>query len=254
METQAHVSGRQQMQMQPVERFIHSTARTDWEAMVAELFDRVIQKCPYGIGVISKKRIAKWHRLVIRTNDMFEPSEVPLFMRRYLRVAHFNAIFKSTQGMERHERYDLYKIVSGNLGLPLKSLVYGIQNGRQPDLAALLVFGGERIEGHMERSLELVQRILAAPPTNKYEDQYEGKAKPGVDDYGGYGELITELRDLNLKEIDRMDIREISDLVNGLDAVIEYSPASLRAKYRTLNDHLLQRRRVAQRDRWQPPA
>jgi len=239
METEGQVSPRRALQMEAVERFIHTTDRTDWEPLLTELFERVIHRCPYGIAAVTKRKLVRWHRLIIRTNEMFEPGDVTRFIRRYMRVAHYDAIFKSTAGMEHDERYDLYKIIGTNLGLPVKSLVYGIQHADQADLKALLVFGGERMEGQMERSLELVQKILAAPPTNKH----EAPTSPGPDDYGSYGELIAELRKVNLKELDKMDINVIADLVNGLDSVIEYSPASLRAKYRTMSDHLLYRRR-----------
>jgi hypothetical protein len=239
MEMDADVSARRAHQMEAVERFIHTTPRTDWDALVAELFDRVIYRCPYGIAAVTKRKIVRWHRLVIRVNDLFEPIEAPLFVRNMLRVGHYDAIFKSTEGMERHERYDLYKIVDARLGLPVKSLVYGIQHLEKPELRCLLVFGGERLEGQMERSLELVQKILAASATN----QRHPPPAPGQDDFGGYGELIAELRDINVKELDKLDIRAIADLVNGLDAVIEYSPAALRAKHRAMNDYLLNRRR-----------
>ena len=247
MQTNAHVTARRALQAEAVERFAHITARTDWDALVAELFDKVVQNCPYGMGVLNKRKIMRWNRLIIRTNPMFEPSDATLFVRRMARVAHFDAIFKSTHGMERHEHYDLYKVVDARLGLPLNTLVYGIQHAEDPELRALLLFGGERLEGHMERSLELVERILAATPTNQTASRLP---KPGPDDYGSYGELVAELRQINLKELDQMDLRDISELVNGLDAVIEYSPSTLRSKYRALNDHLLNRRRA----RWSPPA
>lgn len=240
MELQSHVSARRQLQVQAVERFAHITHRSDWEALATELYERVIYRCPYAVAVIHKKKLARWHRLVIRTNDTFEPSEFPLFIRRTIRVAHYDAIFKSTRGMERHDRYDLYKVIDGHLGLPINSLVFGIQHDEQPDLKMLLVFGGERLEGHMERSLEMLQKVLAATPTNRHQVEQAKTAE----DYGSYGELIAELRGINLKELDKMDLRDISSLVNGLDAVIEYSPASLRAKFRALNDHLLARRRL----------
>ena len=234
------ISARRALQMEPVERFAHKTNRTDWETLVTELFERVIHRCPYAIAAVSKRKIVRWHRLIIRTNEMFEPSDVPRFVRQMFRVAHFDAIFKSTAGIERHERYDLYKVIGAKLGLPLKSLVYGIQHGENPDLRALLVFGGERIEGQMEFSLEMVQKILAAPET-KFPPRPE--PRPDHNDYGSYGELVAELRQVNVRELDKMDVRAIADLVNGLDAVIEYSPATLRAKYRAMNDYLLKGRR-----------
>jgi hypothetical protein len=236
---EAEIPIRKKLQQEPVERFVHKTPRSDWDALMTELFEKVIYRCPFGIATVTKRKIVRWHRLIIRINDLFEPSDVPLFVRRTLRVAHYDSIFKSTDGMERDERYDLYKVVGPQLGLPMKSLVYAIQHEEKPELRALLVFGGERLEGHMERSLELVQRILAAPPTNAHMPP----PAPGPDDFGSYGELIQELRAVNVKELDKMDIHAIADLVNGLDDVIEYSPAALRTKYRAMNDYLLNRRR-----------
>jgi hypothetical protein len=237
METQP--SPRQVLQSQPVERFVHTTARTDWDVLTRELFDQVLYRCPYGIAAIHKHRILRWHRLIIRTNELYAQEDAPAFIRRTFRVAHYDAIFRSATGMERHERYDLYKIIDARLGLPLKSLVYGIQHQERADLKALLVFGGERMEGQMERSLERVEKILSAPPT----DRREQPTPPGPDDYGSYGELIAALRQVNLKELGRMEIREVASLVNALDAVIEYSPAHLRAKYRVMSDYLINRRR-----------
>lgn len=234
------VSARRAQQMEAVERFVHTTTRTDWDVMVGELFDQVIHGCPYGIATVTKRKVVRWHRLVIRINDLFEPIEAALFVRRELRVAHFDTIFKATDGMERHERYDLYKITDARLGLPLNSLVYGIQHAEKPELRCLLVFGGERLEGHMERSLELVQKILTATPTNKHHPP----SSADQEELASYGELIAALRQVNVKELDQMDINDISDIVNGLDTVIKDSPAILRAKYRTLSDYLMNRRRT----------
>lgn len=239
MEMEIQPSPRRVLQSQPVERFVHNTARTDWDVLTRELFDQVLHRCPYGIAAIHKHRIVRWHRLIFRINEFYSPEEAPAFIRRVFRVAHYDAIFRSTTGMERHERYDLYKIIDARLGLPLKSLVYGIQHQERADLTTLLVFGGERIEGQMERSLERVEKLLAAPPAVRH----ESPVPPGPEDYGSYGELIAALRQVNLKELDRMDIREIAGMVNALDAVIGHSPANLRAKYRAMSDYLINRRR-----------
>jgi len=69
-------------------------------------------------------------------------------------------------------------------------------------------------------------------------DKPADSAKPRKE-LGDYGELINALRNVDVKTLDQMDLHTIARLVNGLEGIIEQSPVSLRAKYRLLNDYLL---------------
>jgi len=230
---------RQAQQQRPVERFTHKTLRTDWEALANQIHARAIQQVPFALAVITRNSSLLRRRLVVRANDYYPAPEAIQFLRKQFRVRHYDAILRSSDGLVPDERYDMYKVVDAKLGLPVKSLVYIVQHAEQKDLNMMLIFGGERIEGQIEFNLEALEKILL---TNvpRQEDAKPSGRKPGKE-LGDYGELINALRNVDAKTLDQMDLATISRLVNGLEGIIEQSPAPLRAKYRLLNDYLLER-------------
>jgi hypothetical protein len=228
---------RQARQQESVERFTHKTLRTDWDVLANQIHARVIHQVPFALAVITRNATLLRRRLVVRANEYYPIQDAVRFVRKQFRVSHYDAIIRSADGLVPDDRYDMYKVVDAKLGLPLKSLVYVIQHAENKDLTMLLIFGGERLEGQIEFNLETLEKILVSnvPPQK---DKPADSAKPRKE-LGDYGELINALRNVDVKTLDQMDLHTIARLVNGLEGIIEQSPVSLRAKYRLLNDYLL---------------
>lgn len=49
---------RQEQQRQAVERFNHKTFRSDWDSLLRELYVRVVDGCPFAVGLFSATKAA----------------------------------------------------------------------------------------------------------------------------------------------------------------------------------------------------
>jgi len=145
------------------ENYEHITDRDDWDQLNRELFEDIIEKwSANGVALISNAAGGKapLEKLHVRTGPEV-PRDVAGVIWGFTRDS-FDAIF--ARAAERvPEVSDCYRI--RNLGLPNNSLVFLIEH-RDKARRTMLVFGGPRLRGQLERNLERVSELLGGrrPP------------------------------------------------------------------------------------------
>jgi hypothetical protein len=234
---EAAATQRQEQQRQAVERFNHKTFRSDWDALLRELYVRVVDGCPFAVGLFY--RDASRSQGVLREMLNYNGAREPMvdYVRIHFKLAHYEHITGSLRGLAPHERFDLYKIVSPGMGLPVNSLVYRIEHYTDPALKAVMVFGGERLGGQMETHLKmatgLLERASADPAVRSTDGGNDSRAR----------ELIAALRATDLRRLRRTKLSEhrraaIHEMVTKLGDIQEQFPQALQAKYVLLSKFL----------------
>jgi hypothetical protein len=230
------LSQRQEQQRKSVERFNHRTFRTDWAVLVKDLFTRVVDGCPFAVGLFTRDDTWGVPRMRAMLNFNGGKDEMVEYVRRKFKRRHYDHIAGSLEGLAPHERFDLYKIVSPGLGLPLNSLVYKIEHYSEPDLKAVIIFGGERIGGQMEAHLKMTAGILESPPTLRHAE----RNKP---EDSRYTQLIAMLRATDPRKLRKAGLNErgwseIHEIVSGLEGMQDRFPEMLKTKFVTLSNLL----------------
>jgi len=225
---------REEQQRQAVERFTHWTTRDDWDALMRELFVRVVDGCPFAVGLFTHEVNRGSRRLRAMLNYNGGQDKALDYVARRFKLRHYQHIAESLEGLEPHERYDLYKIVSRGMGLPLYSLVYRIAHFVDPDCKAIVVFGGERLGGQMETHLKFAAGVLEQPTKTR------ASGSAPAPEESRYGELIAALRaadprKLRQSGLDEERWTEVRKIVTGLSAIQDRFPQVLKAKFALLS-------------------
>jgi len=227
------LSARQDKQRDAVVRFTHKTFRNDWEVLLRELFMRVVDGCPFAVSLFTEEesrgmpQLRGWYNYGAGRDPMAD------YVRRKFKRAHYEQITSSLEGLAPHEHFDLYKIVSSGLGLPLNSLIYRIEHYQDPQRKAIIVFGGERFEGQMEVHLKVAGSILEQP-----QKRIESKAG-GESGDSRYARLIALLRAIDprtLRQARPSEQRwaEVREIVRGLEGIADEFPEMLKTKFALL--------------------
>jgi len=225
---------RQEQQRHAVERFNHRTLRNDWDALMAELFARVVDGCPFAVGLFTRDVSPTSRRFRVMLNYNGGKEGMQDYVLRNFKPHHYDHIAGSLEGLEPHERFDLYKIVSGGLGLPLNSLVYKIEHFFNPDRKAIIVFGGERLGGQMEAHLKMTTGLLERPV------QSLAAQHALAPEESRYSQLIAALREADPRKLRQSGLSEqryakIREIVTGLGGIQDRFPQVLQAKFALLS-------------------
>jgi hypothetical protein len=125
----------------------------------------------------------------------------------------------------------------------VKSLIYRVEHKTREDLKALLVFGGERLEGQMEYRLGLVAELMDAPTSGDVMAAAPvEQPRAHVEESSAIDGLLARLRQFKIERLAGTDLSEIAELVNGLEEVIVHQPAPLQLKYKVLQEHFVKQR------------
>ncbi|MFI5401099.1 MAG: hypothetical protein ACHQZQ_08625 [SAR324 cluster bacterium] len=225
---------RQELQSRAVERFNHRTVRNDWDELMRELFERVVDGCPFAVGLFTRDVGPESRRYREMLNYNGGKTETVDYVLHHFKLGHYEHIAGSLEGLEPHERYDLYKIVSPGLGLPLNSLVYKIEHFFNPDLKAIVVFGGERLGGQMEAHLKMTTGLLERPAKSL------AAQLALTPEESRYGEMIAALRaadprKLRQSGLSRQGFAKIREIVTALGGMQDRFPQVLQAKFALLS-------------------
>jgi hypothetical protein len=208
------------------------TSREDWHRLTEEIYVRAVAKIPCGMAVVSKSKLLGFTRLTMRLNPAFRSGEATQWVRRHFKVGQFDSIFAPGAALRPYEAAGLYEITDIKAGLPVHCLVGLIAHEKDPDLRAVVLFGGERLEGQLEKSLAALRECLAPTKGAVRDAQLQARRE----------ELLRDLKALDLKELSHLDVDVVARLVNELEGALDGAPIEMRSKYRALSDHLVRRR------------
>lgn len=210
-----------------------STQRKDWENMVVELFSRVVDGVPFGIGVVAKEKTLLGSTLRYRMNNGFPNKSISVFIRKNFSGAALDKMFQSDQGLDRGPVSGVYRVVGDKMGLPKNCLVVRVENPEDKNQRAVAVFGGERMAGHLERRMEGLGGIISGAGASK---QGVGGSLESAD------QLLKALTKLNVKRLFDYDLSLLSRIVNGLEEIKEDLPRDLKPKFKAASDYVIKKR------------
>jgi hypothetical protein len=211
---------------------VTQTQRKDWDSLVDELYAQVISGAPFGIGVVTKHKGLLGTSIKSRLNQKFPNPQMPSFIRKQFQVAQLDRIFDSEAGLER-DAGGFYKVVGDNLGLPRNTLLALFGNPADKNLRGVMLFGGERMAGQLERRLQTATSILDGTGSSS---PHGGIALESRED------LMAALAKLSPKRLYEYDMDMMARIVNGLEETKEDLPKALKPIFRSVSEYILTRR------------
>lgn len=208
------------------------TTRADWDALIDELFANVIAGTSFGIGIASHSKSFLGSTLKVRTNQRFPQVQIPSYIRKNFGSKQLERLFASDEGLERHGGGNVLKVVGDNIGLPKNTLLMRFSNPQIKHGLGVILFGGERLEGHLERKAQTASDILSG--TIAPRNSPLGREDPD--------EYIERLAKINVKRMFEYDIELLSRLVNALEEEKENLPKNLKPVYKSVSDYILKKK------------
>ena len=208
------------------------TNRKDWDALVEELYAAVIAGTPFGIGIAAKHKGLLGTSLKLRLNQRFPNPQVPQYIRKRFQANKLDRLFQSAEGLER-DGTGCYKVAADDLGLPRNCLLYAFENPADPNLRGLIIFGGERMEGQLERRLQAAAEVL--------EGTGRSSARGGLA-LDTQEQLEAALAKINVKRLFDYDMDLLARIVNGLEESKEELPKHLKPVFRSVSEYILKHR------------
>ena len=158
--------------------------------------------------------------------------QITAFIRKHFQTPQLDRLFQGAQGLER-DASGTYKVVAGDLGLPKNCLLYAFENPADKNLRGVILFGGERMEGQLEKRLQAASDIL----------QGSGRSSPlGGLPLDNHDQLVEALGKLNVKRLFDYDVELLARIVNGLEETKEELPKHLKPVFKSASDYILKRR------------
>jgi hypothetical protein len=210
----------------------HQTMRRDWDDLVTELFARVISGAPFGIGVASKSKGFMGATLKLRLNQKFANRAVIEFIRKNFQSKRLDQLFSGT-GLSPDPRAKLFRVSGEDTGLPKNCLVYPFENPNDSNFRGIIMFGGERLEGQLERRLEAASGILNGLP---------GGSKSTPLGMENHDQLLERLSKINVKRLFEYDLEILSRIVNHLEETKDDLPKNLKPIFRSVSEYILKKR------------
>ena len=210
----------------------HATQRKDWDSLIDEMYAQVISGANFGIGVATKHKGLLSTSMKLRLNQRFPNAQMPTFIRKQFQVPQLDRLFQSEQGLDA-DASGAQKVVGDDLGLPRNALVWRFENPADANLRGVLLFGGERMAGQLEKRLQAAEEILSGT----------GKSSP----HGGIplesrDDLMAALAKLSPKRLYEYDMDMMARIVNGLEETKEELPKHLKPIFRSVSEYILTRR------------
>ncbi|MDH4248438.1 MAG: hypothetical protein OEW39_11545 [Deltaproteobacteria bacterium] len=201
-----------------------TTARKDWDHVVAEIFARLIGKSPFALGVVAREKTLLGATVRYRFNPGFATPKAGEYVRRSLTDKNLDTLFSSGTGLAPADIEGVYKVVGDEPGLPKNSLICRVASTVDARFRAVVIYGGERLEGQLESRLKHLRDILSgARKTDEKTTE----------------DLVEELKKLNLKRLFDYDMQTLNRIANGLDHEKDNIDRDLKPKLKTVNDFIL---------------
>lgn len=222
----------------PARDAVRTTGHPDWEHLIQEIYNRVIEGTRFGIGLASTGDGGQGLRF--RLNQKYPNPKLTEFVRTHLRPENFASFFEPGPGLGLDGRRGLLMVTDGKLGLPEKTLICPIVHNGNPRLRALVLFGGERLEGQLEARLEELESALAGNESGQ--DPDSASTASAADEQQRREEYIDSLQKMDTGHLQKQDFDFLMEIVNELDEVKEDLPRTLKPKYGTVTRYVLKKR------------
>lgn len=211
---------------------VKTTSRKDWDSLVDELYASVISGAPFGIGIATKHRGLLGSSIKLRLNQRFPQPKVAQFIRQRFQAPQLDRVFQSGAGLE-YESAGMYKVVGDDVGLPRNCLLVCFANAADPSLRGVMMFGGQRLEGQLEKRLEAASGVLRST----------GRSSP----FGGLtlesrDDLLTALNRINVKRLFDYDMEVLARIVNGLEHTKDELPKQIKPIFKAVSDYIIKHR------------
>jgi len=207
-----------------------TTSRKDWDDLIVELYTGVVAGTPFGIGVVAPVKGLLGASMKLRLNLTFPSQQVVNFIRKNFNQKRFEKVFHNDAGLTPDSISGVMKITSDDTGLPRNCLIMRFENESDRTLRGMILFGGERMEGQLEKRVERARNILA------------GKGAKGTLPTTDVGALMGKLDKLNTKRISEHSIEELSSIVNGLQEHRDSMSKDQKNRFKIASDYILKRR------------
>jgi len=214
------------------EASVKYTNRKDWDLVVKELFAKVVDGVPFGIGVVSKEKTLLGYSVRYRMNNGFTNKSVQNYIRKNLNAARMDKLFSNDQGLGKGAAGGVFRVEGENLGLPKNSLVARVEQQENSSHRAVIIFGGERLEGKLEMRLEKLAEILTGTTRTAQRSAMLSQSEE---------DLYATLQKLNVKRLFDYDLKLLSNIVNTLEDQKESLPKDLKPKFKVVSDFVLKR-------------
>jgi len=209
------------------------TNSADIDSVAGEIYRRVVDNCLFCLGVVSTEKGMLGQGVKYRMNQEFSAPAAVDYVRRKLKPAQFGNLFGGISGMAQIRGMNLYRVQNPDSGLPVNSVIALIE-GANSNARAIVIFGGERLEGKLESKLSILESVLGK---NESVRQAEVQKAQGP----SLQELLTELKSINPKRLFDYELNVLSKLVHELEQHKDSIPKPFRPKYSALNSFLLKR-------------
>ena len=216
---------------------IRTTARSDWEKFVPELFNRVIVGCRFGIGVVSVDKGLFSRSLKFMINQDFPESGIDAYVRKNLTLDHVDMFFQGGGGTSIDSQNRLVKITGPGMGLPMNSLIAPIENRANRKLRTIVIFGGSRLEGQLEARIASLDEFLGR-------DGAPAASGPAGKTGGlpSFGELTEQIKKINTRRLFDYDLSELARLANQMEEHRNALPPTLKPVYMKISKYVLEKR------------
>jgi hypothetical protein len=214
-----------------------STDRPDWDAVITQLYSRVVEGAPYALGVVARQKGLLGLSLRPRLNKNAGNQAAVDYIRGRFRDAEFDRVFQADEGLAQDDQSGLFKVTGEGLGLPRNSLIARVESSADEELKAVVIFGGERLEGQLQRRLQVLAEVLGQGPGSGGSQVVGAPLGPEERE-----KLLAALADLNVRRLSDYDPDLLARIINGLEEGREALPKELKPKYKAAGDYLLRKR------------
>ena len=203
-----------------------TTKRKDWDAVITDIYSRMVGKAPFALGIVAREKTLLGASVRYRFNPNFSMPKAGEFIRKALTDKTLDGIFQSDQGLSSGGTPGLYKVTGDGLPLPKNSLIIRVLNTADDRFRAVVIFGGERMEGQLETRMKSLGDILSG-----------AKLKPEDDPEF----MINQLKKINVKRLFDYDMATLTKIANALEHDKNSLPLELKPKMKAVLDHIMKK-------------
>ncbi|MDH4120812.1 MAG: hypothetical protein OEV94_03820 [Deltaproteobacteria bacterium] len=220
-----------------------TTRRSDWTQLSSELYYQGVEGSKFGIGSVSVEKSTFGSSLRSRMNRIFPHKEITEYIGRNFNAKTFENLFKSEEGLMPYGLPGVVQVMNDTLGLPRNTLVVRVQNPGSPVMKAVVLYGGERMEGQLEQRLARLTQVLQgkgeqSPQPESARSSAGATAAPAApnplkDNPEHFRKVLAQV---NLRNLASYKPDQLSKLVDALEPDKDSLPLELKPRFKAVSD------------------